>query len=109
MGAPPVDVGGVKETDADPSPGVAVPMTGAPGAVTGLGATASKSVLADFCGGLAESLATNPIWLLPFAVGVPEIAPAGLSDSPDGIRAPAASVQVTVPIPPVLASCAVYG
>jgi hypothetical protein len=106
MGAPPVDVGGVKETDADPFPGVAVPITGAPGAVTGRGETVSKSLLTDVCGGTAESLATNPIWLLAIAVGVPEIAPAGLNASPDGIRAPAASVQVTAPIPPVLASCA---
>lgn len=46
--------------------------------------------------------------MVPAAVGVPEMAPAVLRDSPAGSADPLARLQLSVPVPPVAARVALY-
>jgi hypothetical protein len=57
------------------------------------------------CAGVPESVAVTEKLEVPVAVGVPLIAPAALNSNPVG-NVPVETVQVTVPVPPVLWSVA---
>ena len=77
--------------------------------VTVNGAVAAEitidSCFVAVCTGEPESVAVTVKVNVPFAVGVPLIAPAELSVSPVG-RVPGGTVHVTLPVPPLEARVA---